>query len=82
MTKRKLIPLLLAAIPCTALIVGVPFVNRSEPFIWGMPFLLWWIFVNVMLTPVWMGSAYLYEKRQQKLSRMSDHSKVERGLNV
>jgi Protein of unknown function (DUF3311). len=71
MTNKKLVPLLLAAIPCAGLTVAIPFVNRVEPFVWGMPFLLWWIFVNVMLTPIWMGMAFLYEKRQKKLSQTS-----------
>jgi hypothetical protein len=43
--------LLLAAIPVAALSVAVPLVNRVEPRIFGMPFLICWIVAWVLLTP-------------------------------
>jgi|GEM_PF-1538916 len=63
--KKSKVPLMLASITFITLIFAIPFVNRLEPMIWGMPFLLWWIVVNVTLTPVWLGLAYLYEQREK-----------------
>jgi hypothetical protein len=47
---------LLAAIPFAALSVAVPFVNRVEPRILGLPFLLAWIAFWVIVSPafIWM----------------------------
>ncbi len=45
----------LAAIPALMLSVGVPFVNRIEPRILGLPFVLAWIVAWTMLTPVFLG---------------------------
>jgi hypothetical protein len=44
----------LAALPFAALSVAVPLVNRVEPRILGLPLLLVWITVWVMLTPVFL----------------------------
>ncbi|MGA8100019.1 MAG: DUF3311 domain-containing protein [Candidatus Cybelea sp.] len=46
-----LLPALLAAIPLAALSVAIPLVNRVEPRIFGVPFLLGWIVAWVLLTP-------------------------------
>ncbi len=43
--------IILAAIPLAALSIAVPFVNRVEPRILGLPFLLAWIAFWVCLTP-------------------------------
>ena len=45
---------LLAAIPFCALTVAVPLVNRVEPRFFGLPWLLCWIVVWVMLTPAFL----------------------------
>jgi hypothetical protein len=51
-----LLRVLLAAIPLTALSVAIPLVNRIEPRVLGLPFLLAWILGWVLLTPgfLWM----------------------------
>ncbi len=38
---------------------GLPFANRLEPVVLGLPFLLFWILGWVLLTPVFLGVAYL-----------------------
>ncbi|MGB8909178.1 MAG: DUF3311 domain-containing protein [Candidatus Cybelea sp.] len=43
--------MLLAAIPLAALSIAIPLVNRVEPRIFGVPFLLSWIVAWVLLTP-------------------------------
>jgi len=55
--------LLLAGIPITALTFAVPFVNRVEPRILGLPFLLAWIVVWVMVTPLFVWSIGRLEHR-------------------
>jgi hypothetical protein len=42
---------LLAAVPIAALTFAVPFVNRIEPRILGLPFVLAWIVAWFFLTP-------------------------------
>lgn len=48
--------ILLAAVPIAALTVAVPFVNRIEPRILGLPFILAWSIAWVMLTPAFIWS--------------------------
>ncbi len=54
---------LLAAIPVAALTVAVPLVDRVEPRIFGMPFLLAWIVAWVVLTPAFLWSVGRLERR-------------------
>jgi hypothetical protein len=55
--------LLLASIPYLTLALMLPLVNRIEPVIWGLPFLLFWIVVWVFLTPFILLAAYYLEKK-------------------
>jgi hypothetical protein len=48
-----------AAIPILALIGALPFANRLEPVVLGLPFVLFWILAWVLVTPVFLGVAYL-----------------------
>jgi hypothetical protein len=43
-----------AAIPVVALTVGVPFANRLEPRILGLPFIIGYLTVWVVLTPFFL----------------------------
>jgi hypothetical protein len=52
---------LLAALPFIGILVGVPFVNRTEPLVLGMPLVLAWIVAWVVLTSVIMGAVYLLD---------------------
>ena len=54
---------LLAAIPIGALSVAVPFVNRVEPRVAGLPFVLAWIVAWVLLTPAFIWSIGRVERR-------------------
>ena len=42
---------LLAVLPFIGILLGVPFVNRVEPLVLGMPLVLAWIVLWVLLTP-------------------------------
>ena len=55
---RARLPVILAFIPALALVAGLPFVNRLEPVVLGMPFLLVWILGWVLATPLFLGLAY------------------------
>lgn len=54
---------LLAAIPVAALSVAIPLVNRVEPRVFGMPFLLAWIVAWVLLTPAFLWTVGRLERR-------------------
>jgi Protein of unknown function (DUF3311) len=54
---------LLAAIPLAALSIAVPLVNRVEPRIFGLPFLLSWIVAWVVLTPGFLWTIGRLERR-------------------
>jgi len=45
-----------------ALVAGLPFVNRLEPIVFGLPFLLAWILGWVLVTPAFLGLAYLLDR--------------------
>jgi hypothetical protein len=54
---------ILAAIPIAALTVAVPLVNRIEPRVVGLPFLLAWILGWVLLTPAFLWTIGRLERR-------------------
>jgi hypothetical protein len=56
--RHPLVALLLALVPAVALVAGLPFVNRLEPVVLGLPFLLLWILGWVLVTPIFLGLAY------------------------
>lgn len=49
---------LLGALPFLGILGGIVFANRVEPFVLGMPFILFWIVVWVVLTSVIMAIIY------------------------
>ncbi len=55
--------LALAAVPVLALTAGLPFANRLEPLVLGLPFLLFWMLAWVLLTPVFLAAAYFVVHR-------------------
>ncbi len=61
--QRRIASVLVAFVPFVALSVAIPLVNRSEPHILGLPFLLAWIVVWMLLTPVFLWWAYRLEPR-------------------
>lgn len=63
MPKGTRYALLLASIPFVALVFLLPVVNRIEPIILGLPFLLFWIVTWVFLTPFLLFVAYRLEKK-------------------
>ena len=62
-TNRRL-SFLLAAIPALALTLAIPFVNRVEPRVFGLPFLLVWIVAWILATPLIMWFVYRSDVRR------------------
>jgi hypothetical protein len=56
----------LAALPATAILVGVPFANRVHAYVLGMPFLLFWIVACVLLTSVVMAVVGALDRRRER----------------
>lgn len=48
----------LATLPFLALLVGPIFLNRVTPFVFGLPLLLAWIVLWLVLTPFLMAIVY------------------------
>jgi hypothetical protein len=63
MKKGTRIALILGAIPFITMVFALPLVNRIEPIILGLPFLLFWLLAWVVLTPVILAFAYKLEKK-------------------
>jgi hypothetical protein len=55
---RRVLQVLLAAVPAAALTLAIPLVNRVEPRIAGLPFLLAHILFWIVLTPAFLWAAY------------------------
>jgi Protein of unknown function (DUF3311) len=49
---------LLAVLPFIGILLGVPFVNRVEPLVLGMPLVLAWIVMWVVLSAAIMAIVY------------------------
>jgi Protein of unknown function (DUF3311) len=56
---------LLAALPFLGLLGGIPFVNRVTPFVLGLPFILFWIVLWVVITSVIMWVIYSTDPRNR-----------------
>lgn len=53
----------IALVPVLALTAGIPFANRVDPRIFGMPFLPAYIALWILLTPPIMFAVYRLERR-------------------
>lgn len=53
-----------ALIPFVALSLAIPFVNRVEPRLFGLPFLLAWIVAWMVLTPAFLLVSYRLDQRE------------------
>jgi len=54
----------LAILPAIGLIAGVPFANRVEPYVLGLPFLLFWIVAWVVATSAIMATIWLLDRNR------------------
>ncbi|NHN56017.1 DUF3311 domain-containing protein [Calidifontibacter sp. DB0510] len=58
--------LVLAAIPFVMMLLAIPFVNRTEPFVLGLPFFLFWIVLAVVITAICMTTVYLTDPANKR----------------
>jgi hypothetical protein len=58
----------LAALPFIGILLGVPFVNRVEPLVLGMPFVLAWIVMWVVLSSIIMAIIYRLDPSNRRLA--------------
>jgi len=63
MKKGTKYALILGAIPFLTTVLALPLVNRIQPVILGLPFLLFWLLCWVALTPLVLFIAYKVEKK-------------------
>jgi hypothetical protein len=56
----------LAALPAVLMLGGVPFANRVEPYVLGVPFLLAWIVGCVVLTSPVMALVHWLDGRADR----------------
>lgn len=52
-----------ALVPVVALAIAVPFVNRDQPTVFGLPFVMFWVIAWVLLTPPFMWLVGRLERR-------------------
>ena len=57
---------LLAVLPFIGILVGTPFVNRVEPYVLGMPFILFWLVMWVVLSSIIMAIVYAVDPANQE----------------
>jgi len=60
-------------LPFIGILLGVPFVNRTEPLVLGMPLVLAWIVMWVVLAAAIMGIVY----RLDPTNRLSGEADAE-----
>ena len=60
---------LLGVLPFLGFFVGIIFANRVEPYVLGMPFILFWVVLWVVLTAVVMGAIYALDPTNKEGER-------------
>ncbi len=56
---------LLALLPAIGMLAGMPFANRIEPYVFGLPFLLFWIVAWVVATSAIMRLIWVLDRRRK-----------------
>lgn len=69
----------LAVVPFLGILIGVPMFNRVEPLVLGMPLLLAWVVLWIVLTAAIMGIIYMFDPANREppdrpADRMEDRS--------
>ena len=56
----------LAILPFIGILVGTPFFNRVEPFILGLPLILAWLLLWILLTSAIMAVIYHFDPANRR----------------
>ena len=62
--KPSLKSLLVGLIPFLAMCFSIPLWDRVYPFVFGLPFSIFWIVAWIIITPLFMSVAYRIEKER------------------
>ena len=55
----------LAALPFLGILVGIFFANRTEPYVLGLPFAMFWVVLWVVLAAGLMAIVYRLDTRER-----------------
>lgn len=55
----------LAVVPAVGMLGGVPFANRVTPYVFGLPFLLFWVTAWVVSTSAIMWLIYALDRARE-----------------
>ncbi|MEH7438101.1 DUF3311 domain-containing protein [Neobacillus drentensis] len=58
----------LAFIPVVGFLIGVPIVNRIEPYVLGLPFSMFWIVLWVILSSLTIFILYRFDQHDEEVS--------------
>jgi hypothetical protein len=64
MRKFSRLSLALGAVPFLMLVFALPLANRLKPRVLGFPFILFWILLWIVLTPVLLFAADRLERKR------------------
>ena len=64
---KKFMKSLLIILPLLSQLVVLPLVNRIDPVILGLPFLQFWLFLWIVLTPLCTLGIYQLDKSEGSL---------------
>jgi hypothetical protein len=64
---RKFIKSLLIILPFISQLAVLPLVNRFDPIVLGLPFLQFWLFLWIVLTPLCTLGIYQLDKSEGSL---------------
>ena len=62
--SKKLMIVILTVIPFVLMLGAIPFVNRIKPIIFGLPFLHFWLFLGMIITPLCTYLIYRIQKSE------------------
>jgi hypothetical protein len=65
--SRKFMKSLLIILPFISQLAVLPFVNRIDPIVLGLPFLQFWLFLWIVLTPLCTFGIYQLDKAEGSL---------------
>ncbi|KKI89061.1 membrane protein [Bacillus sp. SA1-12] len=61
---KKFIMLILVVLPFILMLGALPFVNRIDPIILGLPFFHFWLFLGMLITPICTFVIYRLQKSE------------------
>lgn len=56
----------LLIIPFIGILGGIPFVNKVHPYVFGLPFVLFWIVMWVLITSCIVAIVYKFDPTNQE----------------